>query len=243
MPLDYISQLPKEFREAHAEDLKPLEGKPLEEVLDSSFKLQKTVKERGIIVPTKDSPPEEIEEFHRRMDLPKAADGYKIVLPADAVLPKESVAELQKYAFDNSLSQKQAQAYANQMEAVARAARAAGANRTEGLKKGYEDALLKEFGGDKAVAEAAHNLAAKHLSTFYSPETRQVLIDNGVVFNPKFIRDAANAQGKIEPKGMVQGDPGQGAGPKKEERGRMGDYSDSWKQVHGGVPASPGANR
>jgi len=228
---EFHSQVSKDFREAHREELKALKGKKLQDVLDSHFRLVKTVNERGIIVPTKDSPEEEVKAFHEKMGLPRKAEDYE--LSADEkVLPKELVEEARQFAFKNGYTRNQAKAYVAQLEGIAKAGLEARNNRVAEGEKNVAAALTKELGGDSKAAEAALNLAKKYLSTTYSPAVRQKLIDSGVLYDPAFLKEVAAAQAKLEPHPRVDGE-GVAADTKKVSQGRMGHYSEEWIKLHG----------
>jgi hypothetical protein len=235
----FVSQLQKEFVAEHQEELKGLSGKQIQDVLASHFTLAKTVKERGIIIPTKDSPPEEVAEFHARMDLPTKAEEYELKYD-EKFVPKEVVDDAKAFVHANGYTRKQAQAYMTKIEGIAKAA----AGRTEARKAQGEankmQALTAAMGGDSKAADAAYNLAVKKLAG-YSEKTRTALINSGVAYDPDFLKDIAAEQAKLEPKGLVTGEGGgAGGGDKKPAvNGRQGNYSPEWVAVHG--PKAAGA--
>ena len=227
----FTPQLPKETREMFAEELKAYEGKELKDLVTDHFTLAKKVKERGIIIPTKDSPPEEIAEFHARMDLPTKAEEYD--LKADEkFVPAQVIADTKAFAFANGLTRKQAQAYMSQLENIAKAA----AGRTEARKAQAEankmQGLTAAMGGDAKAAEQAYNLAVKKLAG-YSEATRKALIDSGVAYHPDFLKDLAAEQLKLEPHPLVLGDGAAGGGEREKPAGRQGQYSDEWNKLYG----------
>ena len=232
----FISQLSKETAAQFAEELKPYAGKDVNELFLEHAKLSRTVKERGIIVPTKDSPPEEVAAFHARMDLPTKPEEYDLKYDEKAI-PKEVVDDARKFVSENGYTRKQAQAYMTKIEGIAKAA----AGRAEARKAQGEankmTALTAAMGGDAKAADAAYNLAVKNMAGL-SEETRKALIDSGVAYHPSFLKDMAGLQAKFEPKGLVLGDEGQlGGGPKKESAGRQGNYSPEWERLHGAAKA------
>jgi predicted DsbA family dithiol-disulfide isomerase len=228
----FASQISKETREQYAEEMKAYAGKDVNDLAVEHFKLAKTVRERGIIIPTKDSSEEEIQAFHDRMGLPRKPEGYE--LKADEkVLPKEAVEAARAFVAANGYTQKQAQAYVSSLESIARNAQEiSGRRRAEGEKNVLVN-LAREIGGDEVAAKETYNLAVKHLSSNYSSTVRQKLIDTGVLYDAAFLKEAAAAQSKIEPHGLVTGDAGKGETEKPKPQGKQGNYSPEWIALHG----------
>jgi hypothetical protein len=235
----FASQVKKEVREQYADVLKSYAGKDVNELFLEHASLAQKVKERGIIIPTKDSPPEEVAEFHARMDLPTKAEEYDLKYD-DKFVPKEVVDDAKAFVHANGYTRKQAQAYMTKIEGIAKAA----AGRTEARKAQGEankmQALTAAMGGDAKAADAAYNLAVKKLAG-YSEKTRTTLINSGVAYDPDFLKDIAAEQAKLEPKGLVTGEGGgAGGGDKKPAvNGRQGNYSPEWQALHG--PKAAGA--
>jgi hypothetical protein len=229
----FISQLSKETAAQYAEELKPYAGKDVNELFIEHAKLSKTVRERGIIIPTKGSSPEEVAEFHARMDLPTKAEEYDLKVD-EKFVPAQVVAEAKEFVHANGYTRKQAQAYMTQIESIAKAA----AGRSEARKVQGEankmQALTAAMNGDAKAADAAYNLAVKRLAG-YSEGTRKALIDSGVAYHPDFLKDLAAEQAKFEPKGIVLGEGGDAGGDRKPAvpAGRQGNYSPEWIALHG----------
>jgi hypothetical protein len=228
----FASQVGKEARAEYGDTLKEFAGKDVTDLFVEHAKLSKKVRERGIIIPTKDSPPEEVDEFHARMGLPKTAAEYKFTVE-DGVLPPEAIAEAQQFAHANGYTSKQAQAYVGRLEAIVKSARGSVESRkAQGEAKLMEN-LTREMGGDATAAEGARNLAVKYISTNFSPAVAQKLIDSGMAYDPQYIKEAAAAQAKLEPRHVVHGDGGEVRGPGKEKSpGRQGNYSPQWNDLY-----------
>jgi hypothetical protein len=228
----FVSQLSKETAAQYAEELKGYAGKDVNELFIEHASLSRKVKERGIIVPTKDSPPEEIAEFHTRMDLPTKPEEYD--LKADEkLIPKPVIEETRQFVYANGLTRKQAQAHMSRLEAIARAAAGSAETRKAQAEANKMPALTAAMNVDAKAAEAAYNLAVKNMAGL-SEETRKVLLDSGVAYHPAFLKDMAGLQAKFEPHGFVAGEGGavgggaQGAKP----AGRQGNYSEEWNRLH-----------
>ena len=214
----FASQVKKEVREQYADVLKSYAGKDVNELFLEHASLAQKVKERGIIIPTKDSPPEEVAEFHARMGLPTKAEEYDLKYD-EKFVPKEVVDDAKAFVHANGYTRKQAQAYMTKIESIAKAA----AGRTEARKAQGEankmQALTAAMGGDSKAADAAYNLAVKKLAG-YSEKTRTALINSGVAYDPDFLKDIAAEQAKLEPKGLVLGEGGAAAGGDKKPAGQ-----------------------
>jgi len=228
---DFHSQVKKEWKEAHRDEMKALKGKTVQDVLESHFKLQKTINERGLIIPTKDSSEEEVQAFHDKMGLPRKAEDYKLAAD-EKVLSKDIVEEARKFVASNGYTQKQAQAYVSQLEAIAKAGQGAVEARKAAGEANVVPALTKELNGDAKAVEATLNLAKKYLSNTHSPAVRQKLIDTGVLYDPTFLKEAAAAQAKAEPHARVDG---QSSLPEaaKVAHGKMGNYHKDWVEQFG----------
>jgi hypothetical protein len=231
---EFHSQVSKPFREEHREELKALKGKKLQDVLDDHFKLRKTINERGIIVPTKDSPEEEIKAFHDKMGLPRKPEEYELVAD-EKILPKEVVEAARQFAFKNGLTKNQASAYLAQLQGISKSGQEARDARIKDGEANVKANLAKEMGGDAKAAEAAVNLATKYLSSTYSQAVRQKLIDTGILYDPAFLKEAAVAQAKLEPHPRVDGEVGGKDGVQREKaRGKLGHYSGAFTEAFGG---------
>jgi len=212
--------------------MKGYAGKDVNELFIEHAKLAKTVKERGIIIPTKDSPAEEVDEFHSRMGIPKTAEGYQ--LKAEA-LPKEAVEAARAFVNANGYTQKQAQAYVSNLDLIAKAGRDANATRRTEGEKNLKANLVQAHGGDEKAADASYNLAVKKMAGF-SESTREKLLNTGLAYDPQFLKEIAADQARVEPHKLVVGEGGtteRGEEPRGQGKFGKGGYGDAWNQLHG----------
>lgn len=199
------SQVSKGFAEKNAAFLEANADRSIEDVLSEHLSLSKTVQERGIIIPTEKSTPEERKAFHDRMGLPTKPEEYE--LAADGV-SKEELDALRAHYWKNGFTKNQAKNDLAARLEGRKAAQTAQQAAVKAAEDGYMAALVKENGGDEKAAEEDLNLAKKYIQTTFSQEVREELVNSGRIYNAKFLRDMAKAQRDLEPKRRLDGNRG-----------------------------------
>jgi hypothetical protein len=232
----FAEQFTPEFREANKDLLSQYSGKKLQELVEPLVALQRTVKERGLIVPNEKSTPEERAAFHERMGLPMKAEDYELAAD-EKLLPKEYVEEQRKYYFAHGFTKKQAQDDLARIQETVKKGLEARAARTADAEKNYKANLVQTLKGDIKAADETENLAKKYIKATFSEKSRKELVDSSRVYDPDFLVDMANAQRKLEPHRRVDesGQPTFEPAPGGHPRGKFGDqpgaYGGQWREA------------
>jgi hypothetical protein len=225
----WASQLPKEARDRHRENLLALREKRLSDVFDDYF----TARERlsgAISFPGKDAPPEEVEAFLKKMDIPLKAEDYGLdagKLPAE--WDKEARAGAARAVAEackkNGLTMKQAGAV---YDLYARNEKDGIAARKGRIKEMADtvDARLAEACGDEKVTAETKEYFKRALTALNDKAFVREMKESGTIYSAGFIRALADLwkAGNAEPpllgggKG-AGGEPGDGL-PKGEEFSR-----------------------
>jgi hypothetical protein len=206
------AQLTKETREKHKDGLLELKGKQLGDVFDDYFGSKERYK-NAVVFPGKDSKPEEIEAFLKRMDIPKTAEEYgfdpkQIPTPGTDEQKAAAAQGIAEFAKSIGLSKNQAgklyQQYLNIFKSVADA----GAARQQELAGTFEDRLLKDAGEEKAATETKEYFK-RALVALGDKQLVKELKESGMLYSTAFVRGMADIwkAGNGEPP-VVQGPNG-----------------------------------
>jgi hypothetical protein len=205
----WAGQLSKETREKHRDSLLEMKGKPLAEVFDDFF-ANRTKLQKAVVFPGKDAPPEEIESFLKRMDIPKTAEEYgldpKLIPRADPDEKKAAAVKGLADFFRNiGLTKNQANQMYQQYTAIIKSANEAGAVRQKALAETFEERLLKDSGDEKAAAETKEYFK-RALIALGDKQLVQELHQSGLIYSTALVRGLADIwkAGNQEPP-IVQG--------------------------------------
>jgi hypothetical protein len=211
----WAAQLQKETREKHKDSLLALKGKTIGDVFDDYFD-GKARLQNAVVFPGKDAPPEEIEAFLKRMDIPKTADEYgldpKAILSPDTDEVKAEAAKgLAGFFKSIGLTRNQAKNVYEQYAGIVKGISEAGAARQKALADTFEERMLKEAGGDEKAATETKEYYKRALIALGDKQLVQELSQSGMMYSTAFARGLADIwkAGNQEPP-IVQGSGGNG---------------------------------
>ena len=206
------AQLTKETREKHKDALLGLKGKQLGEVFDDYFSGRAKL-QNAVVFPREDATPEEIDDFLKRMDIPKTPEEYGIdpKLIPDPVTNEDKAAAAKGLAdFFKSigLTKNQAKQMYGQYVGIIKNMSEAEATRQKTLADTFEDRLLKDIGDEKTATETKEYFK-RALIALGDKELVQELSQSGMLYSTAFVRGLADVfkAGNQEPP-IPQAGPG-----------------------------------
>lgn len=242
----YFAQMEPDFVKQHGDRLAKhgvkLQnlGEAIIKLEDENAALAKRM-ERAIIVPGENPTPEELKDFKAKMGLPDNADGYEFD-PADlkdVPQAEEAAKALRAALFDAGLTKNQAKKIGALFFGAARAGKNARDAANKEAAEKFEERLEAQFGGDKKKAQAALNLyrAAWVRLSKRDKDMASRVLQAGLFYDPAFAAGIAEAEQYLGDHDFIDGDGGGGKQTKKEQKGRMGNYSPEFQKTHGGGSA------
>jgi hypothetical protein len=190
----WLSQLSKETRDKHRDQLEGIKGKHIGEVLDEYFTNRETLDKRAIVFPGKDAKPEEVDEFLKKMDIPKKLEGYGFDpkgIPAD---PDGSFTKyLGEQCLKSALTRKQGKQMYQCLADFAQAT----LNMNESQKKesaaSFEKRLAEEHSGDEKATKETQEWYKRFMVSAGKGVAKD-LMDSGLAYNTKFAKHIAAVQ-------------------------------------------------
>ena len=188
----WLDQAPPELR-SHAA-LKDMDkpGKLVQAYIDLAAQ-----QERAVIFPDPEkATQEEIGAFYKKMGIPAEAKEYKLELGKFAELPgaKDVEAKVRETAAKAGLTNTQAQRV---MGGILEMAETELKTKRENLAKqelAFDEAVLRDVGGDKGKATAFKNLYQAYLVRLESKGLIEALRENGSLYDPKMARKMAELE-------------------------------------------------
>jgi len=192
-----------------------LKGKQLGEVFDEYF-INRTKLQNAVVFPGKEATPEEIDNFLKRMDIPKTSEEYgleaKLIQSGDTDEAKAAAAKgLADFFRSIGLTKNQAKQMYAQYVGIIKRGSEAGAIKQKALADTFEERLLKDVKDEKTAAETKEYFK-RALVALGDRELVRELSQSGMLYSTAFVRGIADIfkAGNTEP-------PIPQAGPGKEE--------------------------
>lgn len=229
----FASQLSPEIREQYQKELsEDYADKHLNDVW-SELMEAKGKMSRSVVFPDPENPdPEELKAFMQKMGIPEKPEGYE--LKADGVDPKV-LEQFSGEALKMGLTKSQAQKVVQTLTGMVKQGSSQIQEKLKAAEQSFPERMAEAAGGEKA-AESAINLAKKFLIRIGDKNTMQTIRDSGLLYNPAFMKKAAEFEKALGDSPFVdgQGNDGSGAGGNNQNtRGAMGNYSSDWVKMHG----------
>lgn len=225
----WITQIPKELRDNPAIAKHAKMGDMLQDYIGLASKA-----ERALYLPGKDSPPEEVDAFLKKMGIPKDSSGYELDEKLVKGLPngKEFVEQVRKTARDSGLTKKQAAKVYEYVAGLYSQGSKAAKEAERQARESFDARLLESVGGDKDKAQAARNrLVAFMTRRVGDKDLVKDMSERGILYDPRYVKLFAALE---EGMGDAPYHEGQGRGSSRARSPQgMGSYSPGFEAEFG----------
>lgn len=186
--IEWPEGTPDDVKLSHS--IKPFVGKDGKinqaELAKSYVYTKKKVGEKGVQVPTENSPQEEWDEYFKNAGWSPEIEGYKVAKPEGSEITDESLDSLKKLFHENRVPQKQAQQILNKLDESTKTALD---GQSDKIQQEIEEGVtnLKKEWGD--AFDSRIGLSKKVLKEIGSPELQKMMAEDPTIgSNPHVIK-------------------------------------------------------